>query len=111
MPLYGNELDLNHNQLQPGLEFLVIRPRRFRGRDAMVASKGQGEVLIGLKGAGKRPPRAGYPVLDGNDQRVGVITSGTFSPTLGYPVAMAWVSAAAADGTTDLQSRHSRSQH
>jgi aminomethyltransferase len=49
-------------------------------------------VLVGLKGSGRRAPRAGYAVVaDGNP--VGEVTSGALSPTLGYPVAMAYVDA------------------
>jgi aminomethyltransferase len=47
-------------------------------------------VLVGLVSEGRRAGRAGYEVFDG-DERVGVITSGALSPTLGHPIAMALV--------------------
>ncbi|MBK5239209.1 MAG: hypothetical protein JJE28_08915 [Actinomycetales bacterium] len=47
-------------------------------------------VLVGLVGEGKRAARANYEVFNG-DTRVGIISSGALSPTLGYPVAMAYV--------------------
>jgi aminomethyltransferase len=60
-------------------------------------------VLVGLVGESRRAARHGYPVLAGPDEGavvVGTVTSGAPSPTLGYPVAMAYVSPEhAADGT------------
>jgi aminomethyltransferase len=49
-------------------------------------------VLVGLKTGGRRAPRTGYAVLDaGTGEAIGEITSGALSPTLGYPVAMAYL--------------------
>ncbi|MEQ1737988.1 MAG: glycine cleavage T C-terminal barrel domain-containing protein, partial [Rhodoglobus sp.] len=61
------------------------------------------------RGEGKRAGRAGYEVFDGDDA-VGVITSGALSPTLGYPIAMAYVDlASSAPGyTLDIDVRGSR---
>ncbi|WP_395641140.1 glycine cleavage T C-terminal barrel domain-containing protein, partial [Pseudolysinimonas sp.] len=56
-------------------------------------------VLVGLTTEGKRAGRAGYPVFDA-DREVGVITSGALSPTLGYPIAMAYVDPDAAESTS-----------
>jgi aminomethyltransferase len=63
----------------------------FVGRDAILAGPPEGApVLVGLKADGKRAARAEYPVYSG-DTLVGEITSGALSPTLGYPIAMAFV--------------------
>jgi aminomethyltransferase len=68
-------------------------------------------VLVGLRSEGKRAGRAGYPVLQG-DRTVGVVTSGALSPTLGYPIAMAYLDPDAiesADGTSlEIDIRGSR---
>ncbi|MCZ2261858.1 glycine cleavage T C-terminal barrel domain-containing protein, partial [Isoptericola sp. QY 916] len=62
-------------------------------------------VLVGLRGEGRRPARAGYDVVQrGLDGAVGAVvghvTSGAPSPTLGYPVAMAYVTPeVSAEGT------------
>ena len=68
----------------------------FVGKEALSALKAAGvgstvgQKLVGLKGTGRRAARAHYPVLkDGT--LVGEVTSGQPSPTLGYPVAMAYV--------------------
>jgi glycine cleavage system aminomethyltransferase T len=48
--------------------------------------------LVGLALSGRKPARAGYPVLDpGTGAPIGEVTSGGPSPTLGYPIAMAYI--------------------
>ena len=98
MPLYGNELSLQGDPFAAGLGPVVGRSKEgdFVGKAALAAQKEagagttSGRRLVGLKGLGRRAGRAHYPVLkDGNV--VGEVTSGQPSPTLGYPVAMAYV--------------------
>ncbi len=97
MPLYGHELSETINPIQAGLGFAVnLKDRRFIGSEALArfaVDKSQ-PVRIGLELAGKRVPRQGCPVLQ-NDTVVGEVTSGTFSPTLEKPIAMAYVQPAA----------------
>jgi aminomethyltransferase len=98
MPLYGNELSLQGDPFTAGLGPVVALSKEgdFVGKAALAAKKeaGAGSTtgrrLVGLRGLGRRAGRAHYPVLkDGN--AVGEVTSGQPSPTLGYPVAMAYV--------------------
>jgi aminomethyltransferase len=93
MPLYGHELSEEINPIQAGLKFAVnLEGRDFIGRDALLrfaADKNQ-PVRIGLQLDGKRVPRQGCGVLQGNEA-VGEVTSGTFSPTFERPIAMAYV--------------------
>ncbi|WP_457973252.1 glycine cleavage system aminomethyltransferase GcvT [Arthrobacter sp. D1-17] len=98
MPLYGNELSLDGDPFAAGLGPVVALSKEgdFVGKAALAAKKeagagtSTGRKLVGLKGLGRRAGRAHYPVLkDGNV--VGEVTSGQPSPTLGYPVAMAYV--------------------
>lgn len=95
MPLYGHELSLDINPFQAGLGKVVKldRDEDFVGKSALagLASKEQEKVLVGLEGEGKRAARADYLIFNGENQ-IGVITSGALSPTLGYPVAMGYVS-------------------
>lgn len=98
MPLYGHELSESINPIQAGLSFAVnLHDREFAGREALLAaSKDAAQpVRVGLQMSGKRPPREGYRVLQG-DEEVGVVTSGTFSPTFERPLAMAYVKPSAA---------------
>ncbi|MET3809268.1 glycine cleavage system aminomethyltransferase GcvT [Arthrobacter sp. UYEF3] len=98
MPLYGNELTLEGDPFAAGLGPVVALSKEgdFVGKAALAAKKEAGagattgRKLVGLKGLGRRAGRGHYPVLkDGNT--VGEVTSGQPSPSLGYPVAMAYV--------------------
>ena len=98
MPLYGNELSLEGDPFTAGLGPVVALSKEgdFVGKAALAAKKEagagstSGRKLVGLKGLGRRAGRGHYPVLkDGNV--VGEVTSGQPSPSLGYPVAMAYV--------------------
>ena len=59
-------------------------------------------MLVGLEGEGRRAGRADYAVLDETGAEVGIVTSGALSPTLGYPIAMAYVDAAMSTVGTSL---------
>ncbi|ASN38417.1 glycine cleavage system protein T [Arthrobacter sp. 7749] len=100
MPLYGNELSLEGNPFEANLGPIVSfkKEENFVGRAALEAIKAEGvkRVLVGLKGLGRRAGRGGYAVsVDG--AQIGAITSGQPSPTLGIPVAMAYVEPAFAE--------------
>jgi len=99
MPLYGHELGIDTLPAQAGLGRVVALSKEgdFVGRAASEAGPASdARVLVGLTTEGKRAGRAGYLVVDG-DREVGVITSGALSPTLGYPIAMAYVDPDAVD--------------
>ncbi len=108
MPLYGHELDEQTDPLAAGLNFAVNLDKtehaeftdipEFIGQQALkaIATGGLRKQLVGLKCDGKRTPRQGMKVLAG-DREVGEITSGCLSPTLGYPIAMAYVESGTAD--------------
>ncbi len=102
MPLYGHELAPDIRPAQAGLGRVVDLDRDdpFIGRAALEADLAPDTpVLVGLTAEGRRAGRAGYPVLDG-EVVVGRITSGALSPTLGHPIAMAYVHpSVAAPGT------------
>ncbi|MCF3138817.1 glycine cleavage system aminomethyltransferase GcvT [Paenarthrobacter sp. AR 02] len=98
MPLYGNELSRHMNPYAAGLGPVVSLAKEgdFVGKEALAAIKAAGvgatlgQKLVGLKGAGRRAARGHYSVLkDGS--LIGEVTSGQPSPTLGYPVALAYV--------------------
>ncbi|MDY0911129.1 glycine cleavage system aminomethyltransferase GcvT [Microbacterium sp. CFBP9034] len=105
MPLYGHELSRHVIPAQAGLGRVVplsTKTADFVGRSALesvVAT--DAPVLVGLVSEGRRAGREGYDVLDG-DERVGQITSGALSPTLGHPIAMAFVRPSVSEPGTDL---------
>jgi aminomethyltransferase len=98
MPLYGNELDRDTNPYEANLGRVVkLDKGEFVGRAALAAVQQTGprRKLVGLVMGDNAIARHGYPVrIDGAD--AGVVTSGTASPTLGRPIAMAFVPAEAA---------------
>ncbi len=93
MPLYGHELSEDINPFQAGLGYAVdLEDRAFPGRDALLALRDDTSLprRAGWILSGKRVPREGYDVFDG-EERVGHVTSGTFSPTLDVPIACGYV--------------------
>jgi aminomethyltransferase len=105
MPLYGNELGPDVTPFEAGLGRVVKfdKPGDFVGRAALAAraASGPAKQLAGLVISGRRIPRHGYPVLAGGKNR-GIVTSGAPSPTLGQPIAMAYLEAGAAQDQPDL---------
>nr|WP_239028176.1 glycine cleavage system aminomethyltransferase GcvT [Pseudonocardia acidicola] len=102
-PLHGQDLSPEISPVQAGSGWAVgwSKPA-FWGRDALVAEKAAGPVrrLRGLRATGRGVPRPGMDVLrDG--QRIGVTTSGTFSPTLKTGIALALIDSAAGVGPDD----------
>ncbi|MDQ1076542.1 aminomethyltransferase [Microbacterium testaceum] len=102
MPLYGHELSRDIVPAQAGLGRVVaVDKESFVGKDGLSSGPADAPVLVGLVSEGRRAGRAGYAVLHGDDT-VGEITSGALSPTLGHPVAMAFVAPAASELGTEL---------
>jgi aminomethyltransferase len=105
MPLYGNELGRDTNPYEANLGRVVkLDKGEFCGRAALasVQQAGPRRKLVGLVMRDNAIARHGYPVrIDGAE--VGEITSGTASPTLGEPIAMAYVPAAAAAPGSEVQ--------
>jgi len=105
MHLYGNDMDATTTPLEASLGWLVHleMPASFIGRAALEAQTAAGvpRRLVGLQLQGRAIARHGYPVLrDG--AVVGEVTSGTWSPTLGQAIALAYVPADAARLGTEL---------
>ncbi|GAA1216045.1 glycine cleavage system protein T [Microbacterium maritypicum] len=106
MPLYGHELSLDTQPSQAGLGRVVVTAKEhFVGKEALSAAAesteaAQAPVLVGLVAEGKRAGRAGYAVVDEDGSVLGEITSGALSPTLGHPIAMAYVKPSSAEEGT-----------
>ncbi|MDO5662548.1 MAG: glycine cleavage system aminomethyltransferase GcvT [Brachybacterium sp.] len=96
MPLYGNELGTDVLPAQAGLGRVVALKTKgdFVGRAAVeqaAAEATERRVLVGLTGEGRRAARAGSALKDADGTEIGEITSGALSPTLGHPIAMAYI--------------------
>ncbi|HPA21389.1 MAG TPA: glycine cleavage system aminomethyltransferase GcvT [Verrucomicrobiae bacterium] len=106
-PLNGHELGPERTPLEAGLRFAVALEKigGFLGAEVLrsQAAAGLKERLVAfsVEGAGA-PPRAGYSLFSGQD-RVGEVTSGTFSPSLARGIGMAYVAAASASPGTRLE--------
>ncbi|MBO2448015.1 glycine cleavage system aminomethyltransferase GcvT [Actinomadura barringtoniae] len=101
MPLYGNELTAETSPFEAGLGRVVKldKPGDFVGKAALAAQAQTppGRRLVGLVAQGRRAPRKGYEVVTSDGTPCGVVTSGAPSPTLGKPIAMAYVDSAVLD--------------
>jgi aminomethyltransferase len=92
MRLHGNDVDADTNPLEAGLDWTLSLDKDFIGRDAIVQARERGlsRVLVGIKMLDRSIPRHGYAMV-ANGQRVGTVTSGNVSFTLGYNIGMAYV--------------------
>lgn len=92
--LYGNDMDEDTNPFEVGLEWVLSLDddAEFLGRQALerIASEGVRRELVCLRALGRGVMRHEHPVLH-NGERVGVVTSGTFSPTLEVSIGMGFV--------------------
>ncbi|GAA2838095.1 glycine cleavage system aminomethyltransferase GcvT [Crossiella cryophila] len=93
MALYGNELHVGLTPFDAGLGRVVRFDKLgdFVGRSALEARQHTTRALVGLAGKSRRSPRAGQLVKLADGTVVGEITSGAPSPTLGHPIAMAYL--------------------
>lgn len=102
--LYGNDIDDTTSPIEAGLGWITkLKKGDFIGKEFCVNHKENGteRKLVGFVVNDKRPARHGYPVVDADGNEIGVVTSGSTSPSLGYPVGLAYVpTAMAKEGTT-----------
>lgn len=101
LPLHGHELGAGITTLQANLEWVVAWNKpEFRGRAALLAEKERGvaRVLRGISIPGRRPARDGAEVFSSEGRKLGVISSGNFSPTLGHCIALAFIEPSVAIG-------------
>ena len=112
-PLHGHELSLDISPLQANAGWAVALTKRgFHGRDALVAEKANGvhRIMRGLLAQDRGIPRGGMSVIDANNEIVGEVTSGTFSPSLKTGIALALIKPDIAIGselTIDVRGRSS----
>src|SRR5688572_20147323 len=103
LPLYGHDLDVTTTPVEADLVFALSKRRRaeggFPGWERIARELGEGPIRkrVGLTIEGRQPVREGAMIVDGEGNEVGKVTSGGFSPSLGAPVAMAYVPLASAE--------------
>jgi len=92
--LYGNDIDDTTSPIEEGLGWITkLKKGDFIGKEFCVNHKenGTNRKLVGFVVKDRRPARQGYRVEDAEGNEIGVVTSGSSSPSLGYPVGMAYV--------------------
>ena len=106
MPLYGHEMTLETTPFEAGFAKTVRLDHEFVGSKALaaLAQTEPSKRLVGLVGEGKRAARADYELFASQaaEHSIGSITSGALSPTLGYPIAMAYVSSGFSEPGTEV---------
>ncbi|NGN96208.1 glycine cleavage system aminomethyltransferase GcvT [Grimontia sp. S25] len=111
--LYGHDIDTTTTPVEGSLLWAISKPRRadgeraggFPGADIIldqIATKDVSRKRVGLLGSSKAPVREGAVLFDADDNEIGVVTSGTFGPTKGQPVAMGYVATASAAIGTEV---------
>ncbi len=99
--LHGNDMGPDRNPIEAGLGWCCKEETGFAGSEAVAAARAEGtaERLAAFAITGRGIPRQGNPILAG-DERVGTVTSGTFSPSLGIGIGMGYVRADLAEPGT-----------
>lgn len=92
--LYGNDIDENTCPIEAGLGWVTKFTKDFVNADGLKAKKEQGitRKLVGFEMIERGIPRHGYEIVAENDQVIGVVTSGTQSPSLQKAIGMGYVS-------------------
>jgi aminomethyltransferase len=108
LPLYGHDLSEATDPVSAGLAFAISKARRTDGgfpgaeRILKLLDEGTPARRVGLALEGRMAAREGAEVYSG-DSKVGGVTSGAFAPTLGHPIAMAYVAAEHSSEGTELE--------
>jgi len=93
--LYGNDIDETTSPIEAGLKWITKFKKEadYPSKDLFIKQYKEGvkRKLTGFKMEGKRIPRHGYKVLNKNGEEIGIVTSGTFAPSLDIPVGMTYI--------------------
>jgi glycine cleavage system T protein (aminomethyltransferase) len=103
-PLHGNELTPERNPIEAGLGWCCKEETGFIGAEPIARARAEGtaERSVAFEIEGKGIPRQGNPVLRGGEP-VGVVTSGTFAPSLDRGAGMAYVHSELAEPGTEIE--------
>jgi aminomethyltransferase len=109
LPLYGHDLDPETTPVMADLGFALSKRRReagdFAGAARILAERASGPAVkrVGLSVAGRQPVREGASVVDADGAVIGRVTSGGFAPSVGAPIAMAYIPADLASAGTAVR--------
>lgn len=102
--LYGNDIDDTTSPLEAGLSWVTKFNKDFIAKDILLKQKADGlqRKLVGFVMVDRGIPRHGYLIKDEQGNEIGIVTSGTQSPTLGYGVGLGYVDAAYANVDSEI---------
>ncbi|MDL1863106.1 hypothetical protein FBR04_19065, partial [Betaproteobacteria bacterium PRO7] len=107
--LYGHDIDAGTSPIEAGLAWVIAKRRRQAGdfpgagRILKELAEGPARRRVGILPEGRAPVREGAEILNEQGDRIGVVTSGGFGPTVNGPIAMGYVSPAFAAVGTPVQ--------
>ena len=107
--LYGHDIDTTTSPIEAGLAWSIQKRRRIEGgfpgarRIQTELANGPARKRVGIRPEGRAPAREGIEILSAGGEKIGVVTSGGFGPSLNAPIAMGYVTAAHAAPGTPLQ--------
>lgn len=103
--LYGHELNDSTSPLEAGLGWITKFTKEFINHESLKKQKEKGiqKRLIGFKLLERGIPRADYPVLNAEGKEIGVVTSGSQSPSLGIGIGLGYVDIAYAKAGTEIK--------
>ena len=105
--LYGNDINDSTSPLEAGLGWITKFDKTFTNSDQLLQQKeaGVGRKLVGFEMIERGIPRHDYEICDANGTVVGIVTSGTQSPTLGIAIGMGYVPSALATLDSEIYIR------
>lgn len=91
--LYGNDIDDTTSPIEAGLSWITKFNKEFTNHEALKSQKQQGtqRKLVGFELDNRGIPRKGYDIVDSSGNSIGVVTSGTMSPSLGKGIGLGYV--------------------
>ncbi len=102
--LYGNDINDTTSPIEAGLGWVTKFTKDFTNKAALLAQKEKGvtKKLVGFELIDRGIPRHDYPIVDAAGNNIGIVTSGTQSPTLNKAIGMGYVNAAFAKPDTEI---------
>ena len=94
--LYGNDIDDATTPLEAGLGWITKFSKEFTAKEILEKQKAEGisKKLVGFEMIEKGIPRQGYEIVDADGKNIGVVTSGTQSPSFNKPIGLGYVNKA-----------------
>lgn len=112
-PLYGHELNDHTTPLEAGLNRFVDFKKDFNGKEALVQQqeKGLNRKLVGFVSDNRRAPREGYELFDADQQLIGNVTSGSFSPSMGKGIGVGFINKMNLEKDADIFFNDKKTMH